>query len=102
MIELLGFLYVQVVTHTGLGLHEVSSHLSAYPAGRQVGDFRSRNKAVHVLVEIDGGAVAVDSHTFLQLNDLAEYIARQPFEGLLRPGGTADNIADCGDNDSNR
>ena len=37
-LELLGFLNVQIVTHTGLGLHEVTGNLSAYPARRQIGE----------------------------------------------------------------
>ena len=41
------------------------SFLTAYPACRHVGNLGCWHKAVHVLIEVDGGLVTVDGHTLL-------------------------------------
>ena len=97
-LELLGFLDVHTATPTSLGLHEVTGSLATNPASGHVGNFRAWHQAVHVLIEIDRGAVTVNRHTFLQLHYLAEDVVGEPFKGFLSAGRAADHITYSGDN----
>ena len=78
-LELRCFLYVHAAVPSGLGLHEVTFHLSAYPPRRQVAYLRCWHEVVHVLVQVDAGLVPVDGNAFLQLHHLAEDVVAQPF-----------------------
>ncbi len=73
-LELFRFLYVHAVAAPSLGLDEITRRLSAYPACRHIGYFGSRNKAVHVLVQVDARLVSVYGDAFLELYHFAEYV----------------------------
>ena len=58
-------LNIHRTVHAGLGDYEVTGGLSTYPTCGHVGDFACRHKAVHILIEADGGLVTVDGHTVI-------------------------------------
>ena len=92
-LEFLALLDVHRPALAGLRLHEVPRRLAADPACRHVGDFRRRNQAVHILVQIDRGSVTIDGHPLLQLHDLAEDVVREPLQRLLGSCRAAHNVA---------
>ena len=83
-LELVAFLYVHTAIHASLGCHKVSCGLSADPSCRHIRNFGGRDKAVHVLVQVNTCFVSVDGHTFLQLHHFSEDVGGQPFERLDR------------------
>ena len=85
-LEFLALLDVHRTSLAGPRLHEVPRRLAADPAGRHIGDLRCRDQAVHVLVQVDRRAVAVDGDALLQLHDLAEDVVREPLKRLLGAG----------------
>ena len=74
-------------------LHEGTSRLAAYLAGRHVGDHRRWDQTLHVLVQVDGRAVAVDGDALPQLHDLAEDVVREPLQRFLGADGPVHDIA---------
>ena len=82
-LELLRFLDIEHIKRCLVRRREVTGCLTAYPACRHIGDFTCRNETVHILIEIDGGLIPVDSDTLFELDDLAEDVIAEPFQGFL-------------------
>ena len=75
--ELFSSLNIHRVPSTSLRDDEIPGSLATQPSGSHITDFGSRNKAVHILIEIDGCSVPVDGNAFFELHDLSEDVARQ-------------------------
>ena len=78
--ELFSGLNIHQVPSACLRNHEIPGSLATQPSGSHITDFGGRNKAVYILIEIDGCSVPVNGNAFFELYDLSEDVARQPIK----------------------
>ena len=78
--ELFSSLNIHRVPSASLRDDEIPGSLATQLSGSHITDFGSRNKAVHILIEIDGCSVPVNGNAFFELYDLSEDVARQPIK----------------------
>lgn len=63
-LELGRLLNVHAITTSCLGLDKITGRLATNPSRGHIRNFTCWNKAVHILIEIDGGLVTVNGYTF--------------------------------------
>jgi len=78
--EFFSSLNIHQVPSASLRDDEIPGSLATQPSGSHITDFGSRNKAVHILIEIDGCSVPVNGNAFFELHDFSEDVARQPIK----------------------